>query len=312
MARYIAERVAWLVVTLLGVSVVTFALGVLAPGDPAEVVLEHRLNQPPPREQVVALRHQMGLDRSLRVQYWHWLSHAARGDLGSSWLRGIRVSDALRERIPRTLALAFMAGLLAVLIGVPVGVLAAVRRNALFDQVCRVGALIGASVPSYFAGYVVILIFAVKLRTLPAFGFGTADHLVLPAVTLALGPAGLLARLTRSSVLDVLSEDFVRTARSKGVGQVRLYAHVLRNASVPILTVAGLALGHLLGGSLIVEYVFAYPGMGDLAITAIQARDYPLVQGFVLFSGMAYLLVNFAIDLSYANLDPRIRLGRRA
>lgn len=312
MTRYIAERVAWLVLTLIGVSVVTFALGVLAPGDPAEVVLEHRLNQPPPREQVVALRHEMGLDRPLAVQYGRWLSHAVRGDLGSSWLRGIRVSDALQERIPRTLVLAFTAGLLAVLIGVPVGVLAAVKRNALFDQVCRLGALIGASVPSYFAGYVVILIFAVKLRTFPAFGFGSPNHLVLPAVTLALGPAGLLARLTRSSVLDVMSEDFVRTARSKGVGQMRLYAHVLRNASVPILTVAGLVLGHLLGGSLVVEYVFAYPGMGDLAITAIQARDYPLVQGFVLFSGMAYLLVNFAIDLSYASLDPRIRLGRRA
>jgi peptide/nickel transport system permease protein len=311
MARYIAERVAWLVLTLLGVSLVTFALGVAAPGDPAEVVLEHRLNQPPPREQVIALRHEMGLDRPLAAQYWHWLARAVRGDLGSSWLRGIRVSDALRERIPRTLALAFTAGMLAVLVGVPVGVLAAVKRNALFDQVCRLGALIGASVPSYFAGYVVILIFAVKLRTVPAFGFGSPNHLVLPAVTLALGPAGLLARLTRSSVLDVLSEDFVRTARSKGLGQLRLYAHILRNASVPILTVAGLALGHLLGGSLIVEYVFAYPGMGDLAITAIQARDYPLVQGFVLFSGMAYLLVNFAIDLSYASLDPRIRLGRQ-
>lgn len=311
MPRYIAERVAWLLLTLFGVSAVTFGLGVLAPGDPAEVVLEHRLNQPPPSEQVAALRHEMGLDRPLAVQYWRWLTHAVRGDLGSSWLRGIRVSDALRERIPRTLALAFTAGALAVVVGVPVGVLTAVCRNALVDQLCRVGTLVGSSVPSYFAAYVVILIFAVKLRTFPAFGFGSPDHLVLPAVTLALGPASLLARLTRSTVLDVLSEDFVRTARSKGAGPIRLCAHVVRNASVPILTVAGLALGHLLGGSLIIEYVFAYPGMGDLAITAIQARDYPLVQGFVLFSGTAYVLVNFAIDLSYASLDPRIRLGRR-
>jgi peptide/nickel transport system permease protein len=307
--RFVAGRLVWLVLTLFGLSVVTFALGVLAPGDPAEVVLEHRLNQPPPRPEILRQRREMGLDQPLVVQYGRWLAAAVRGDLGHSWLKGLRVTDALAQRIPRTAALALAAGGLALVIGVPVGVLAATRRASLADHACRVGALVGASVPSYFAAYILILVFGVKLRAAPVFGFGSPAHLVLPAVTLALGPAAVLARLTRSAVLEVLGEDYVRTARAKGLAQrVVLYRHALRAAAVPILTVAGLALGHLLGGSLIVESVFAWPGMGDLAINAVHDRDYPLMQGFVLFSGVAYVLVNFAIDLSYNWLDPRARV----
>ena len=217
MTRYLAERVAWLLVSLVTLSIITFGLGVLAPGDPAEVVLEHRLNQPPPQEQVMAQRRLMGLDRPLTVQYLRWLSSAARGDLGSSWLKGLRVSDALRERIPRTAALAAAAAAISVVIGVPTGILAAVRRNSLADHACRIGALLGASVPSYFTAYVLILVFAVRFRALPVFGFGSAANLVLPAVTLALGPAAVLARLTRSTVLEVLGEDYIRTARAKGL-----------------------------------------------------------------------------------------------
>jgi len=310
--RYLAERVAWLAASLLSLSVITFGLGVLAPGDPAEVVLEHRLSQPPPIQQVVAQRHVMGLDRPLAVQYLHWLSAASRGDLGHSWLKGLRVSDALRERVPRTAALAASAAAISILVGLPVGILAAVRRNSPADHLCRVGALLNASVPGYFAAYILILVFAVRLRALPAFGFGSAENLVLPAVTLALGPAAVLARLTRSTVLEVLEEDYVRTARAKGAGSVTvLVRHALRHAMIPLLTVIGLSLGHLLGGSLVVEYVFAWPGMGDLAISAIHARDYPLIQGFVLFAGAVYVVVNFSVDLGYAWLDPRIRVGAR-
>ncbi len=313
MKRYVAERVAWLVVALLGLSIITFALGVLAPGDPAEVVLERRLNQPPPKEQVDEQRRLMGLDRPLAVQYVTWLSHAARGDLGRSWLKGLGVAEALRERVPRTVALALAAAALSVAIGIPAGVLAATRRNALADHLCRIGALLGASVPAYFMSYLLILFFAVRLNAVPAFGFGSPAHLVLPAVALALGPAAVLTRLSRAAVLDALGEDYVRTARAKGVRQhAVLFHHALRNAAVPLLTVAGLALGHLLGGSIIVEWVFAWPGMGDLAINAIHDRDYPLIQGFVLFAGLAYVLVNFAIDLGYGWLDPRVRVGPKA
>jgi peptide/nickel transport system permease protein len=310
--RYVAERAAWLLASLVALTVITFGLGVLAPGDPAEVVLEYRLRQPPPQEQVEAQRRLMGLDRPLPVQYARWLSAAVRGDLGDSWLRGLRVSDALRERIPRTASLAGAAAALSVLIGVPLGVVAAVRRNSFADHACRLAALLGASVPSYFIAYVLILVFAVRFRALPVFGFGSAANLVLPAVTLALGPAAVLARLTRSTVLDALGEDYVRTARAKGASELAvLVAHALRNSLLPLLTVVGLSLGHLLGGSLIVEWVFAWPGMGELAISAIQARDYPLIQGFVLFAGTVYVVVNFSVDLGYAWLDPRVRVGGR-
>lgn len=312
MVRYLAERSAWLLVALLGVSVLSFALGVVAPGDPAEVILERRLNQPPPREQVQEQRRVLGLDRSLPEQYTTWLSRAVRGDLGRSWLRDLRVSDALRQRIPRTAVLAATAALLSVAIGVPLGLLAAARHNTVTDHVCRIGSLLGASLPSYFMAYVLILVFAVTLRAVPVFGFGSPAHLVLPAVTLALGPAATLTRLTRSSVLEVLGQDYVTTARAKGVFQRRvLFRHALRNAFVPILTVAGLSLGHLMGGALIVESVYAWPGIGDLAVSAIHDRDYPLIQGLVLLTGFAYVMVNFAVDLGYAWLDPRIRLEAR-
>ena len=308
MASYLARRAAWLALALVGVSVLTFALGVLAPGDPAEVVVERRLNQPPPREQVEAERRVLGLDRPIPQQYLTWLGRALQGDLGRSWLRDLRVSEALRERMPRTAALAASAAGLSILVGVPLGVLSAARRNSVADHLCRLGALLGASIPSYFAAYLLIFVFAVTLRALPVFGFGSLAHLVLPAITLALGPASTLSRLTRSSVLEVLGEDYVRTARAKGLRPFGvLQHHALRNALVPILTVTGLSLGHLLAGAIAVETVFAWPGLGDLAVGAIRDRDYPLIQGFVLLSGMAYVLLNFAIDLSYGWADPRIR-----
>lgn len=313
MTRYAVRQLASVVLALLGVSVLTFALGVLAPGDPAEVVLSRSLGQPPTDEQLAAMRHELGTDRPLPVQYLDWLGGAIQGDLGKSWLRGVRVQEAMTERVPRTVVLALSAAALSVLIGIPVGVVAATRRNSLPDHVSRAAALFGASLPSFFTAYVLIYVFAVTFRVVPVFGFGSAAHLVLPAATLALAPAAVLARLTRSAVLDVLGEDYVRTAAAKGVrGTGVLFRHALRNALIPVVTVAGLSVGHLLGGSLIVEWVFAWPGMGDLAVSAIHDRDYPLVQGFVLFAATVYLVVNLAVDLSYAWLDPRVRLeGRR-
>ena len=313
MRRYAARRLASALLALLGVSVLTFGLGVLAPGEPAEVVLSRSLGQPPTDAQLAEMRRELGTDRPLPVQYLDWLGGAVRGDFGNSWLRGVKVQEALSERVPRTVVLALTAAALSILIGIPVGVLAATRRNSLLDHVSRVGALFGASLPSFFLAYVLIYVFAVRFRALPVFGFGSAAHLVLPAVTLSLGPAAVLARLTRSAVLEVLGEDYIRTARAKGARATAvLFHHALRNALVPVVTVAGLSVGHLLGGSLIVEWVFAWPGMGDLAVSAIHDRDYPLVQGFVLFAAAVYLLVNLVVDLSYARLDPRVRLeGRR-
>ncbi len=312
MTRYATRRLAYVVLALLGVSVLTFALGVLAPGDPAEVVLSRSLGQPPTDEQLAVKRHELGTDRSLPVQYLDWLGGAVRGDFGDSWLRGVRVHDAMVERVPRTVVLAVSAAGLSLLVGIPVGVLAATRRNSILDHVSRAGSLFGASFPSFFVAYLLIYLFAVRFRAVPVFGFGSAAHLVLPAVTLALGPAAVLARFTRSTVLEVLGEDYVRTAAAKGArGTAVLFRHALRNALIPVVTIAGLSVGHLLGGSLIVEWVFAWPGMGDLAVSAIQDRDYPLVQGFVLFAAIVYLVVNLVVDLSYAYLDPRVRLEGR-
>lgn len=312
MTHYAARRLVSVVLALLGVSVLTFALGVLAPGDPAEVVLSRSLGQPPTDEQLAAMRHELGTDRPIPVQYLHWLSGAVRGDFGDSWLRGVRVQDAMVERIPRTVILAVSAAGLSLLIGIPLGVVAATRRNTIIDHLSRVGALFGASLPSFFTAYLLIYLFAVRFHAVPVFGFGSAAHLVLPAVTLALGPTAVLARFTRSTVLEVLGEDYVRTAAAKGArGTAVLFHHALRNALIPIVTIAGLSVGHLLGGSLIVEWVFAWPGMGDLAVSAIQDRDYPLVQGFVLFAATVYLVVNLVVDLSYAYLDPRVRLEGR-
>ena len=311
MSRYLLGRLAWFAVALLGVSVVTFALGVLAPGDPAEVALLRQTGQTPGREQIAAKRHELGLDRPVVVQYLRWVGGALHGDLGKSWVRDINVHDAIAERAPRTAALALGAIAIAILIGVPVGVVSATRRNTWLDHLTRAGALLGASVPSYLSAYVLIFLFAVKVKLLPAFGFGSASHLVLPALTLALGPAAVLARLSRSAVLVTLGDDYVRTARAKGVRQTAvLTSHVLRNSLLPIVTVIGLSVGHLLGGSVIVEPVFAWPGMGDLAVSAIHDHDYPLIQGFVLFAAAAYLVVNLLVDLAYAWVDPRVQVTR--
>jgi peptide/nickel transport system permease protein len=309
---YVARRVLYLIPTWIAITLLAFVLAKIAPGDPAVTVFQQLHGHPPSRAELVATRHRLGLDEPLPEQYADWLGRAVRGDLGTSYATGDDVRDELLSRAPATFELAGAATLLAVLIAVPLGVLAAVRRNSLVDQALRAAAMLAASIPSFWLAFLLITLFSVDLGLLPAAGRGGLAHLVLPAVALALGPAAVLTRLTRSAVLDALGEDFVRTARAKGVRQhAVLFHHALRNAAVPLLTVAGLALGHLLGGSLIVEWVFAWPGMGDLAINAIHDRDYPLIQGFVLFAGLVYVLVNFAIDVGYGWLDPRVRVGSR-
>ncbi|HET9443154.1 MAG TPA: ABC transporter permease [Acidimicrobiales bacterium] len=311
MTRYLVERTAWLLVVLLGVSVITFGLGAAAPGDPAELALERELNAPPTGEQMRAKRQELHLDRSLVEQYARWLGDAVRGDLGESWATGASVTASLRERMPRTVLLALTALGLSIAMALPVGLAAAYHRDTAVDHATRVTSMLGASVPSYMVAYLLTLFLAVRLKVLPVFGYGSPSDLALPALTLALGSAAGLTRFTRSAVLDVLGEDFLRTARAKGVGVNRLlFGHALRNAGVPIVSVVGLSLGGLLGGAFIVEWIFAWPGMGTLAIEAINNKDYPLIQGFVLFSATVYVLVNFLTDLAYGALDPRIRLVR--
>ncbi|MDQ3980801.1 MAG: ABC transporter permease [Actinomycetota bacterium] len=312
MARYVAARFAWLLAVLLAVSAVTFALGVLAPGDPAVIVFQRtRPAQSPTPQELAALRKEMGLDGALPVQYLRWLGRAVQGDLGESWSTGQRVTAAVRERLPRTALLAGAALVVSVGIAIPLGVLAAYRRNTVVDHFCRVGALVGASLPSFLVAYVLILYLAVRINVFPVFGFGSAASLALPALTLALGSAGTLTRFTRAAVLDVLAAPYVQTGKAKGVPTMRLlFDHALRNAALPVVTVIGLSLAGLLGGAFVVEWIFNWPGLGTLAVEAINAKDYPVIQGFVLVTAAACVVVNFLTDLVYASLDPRVRLTR--
>lgn len=313
MKRYVAHRMASLVIVLWGVTVLSFALGSLAPGDPARLLMERTLGHQATEEQVEAMRRELGLDRPATAQYADWAGGALRGDLGTSWSnRNEGVSSLLLERLPRTAVLAITAMGLSVLIAVPLGVAAARRRNSLTDHSSRVAALLGASVPGFFVAYLLMFLFGVRLQLLPIFGFDSPKHLVLPAVTLALGSAAILTRLTRSSLLEVLSEDYIRVGQAMGLrSRAVLFRHGLRNAVIPILTVVGLSFGHLLAGAVIVEWIFNWPGLGKLALDAIHARDYPLIQGFVLFTGTVFVLMNLATDLAYGWADPRVRLEAR-
>ena len=310
MVRYLVARVAWFGVVLLAVSVITFALGALAPGDPAVRVYERtRPGEPATASELDALRRDLGLDRPLPVQYLRWLGRVVQGDLGESWITGQSVARSLRQRLPRTAALAGTALVLSVAIALPVGLLTASRRNTLVDDAFRLWALAGASLPAYLVAYLLILYLAVRRHLLPVFGFESPAHLVLPALTRALGSAAGLSRFTRAAILEVLGEDYMQLARAKGASTRRvLFRHGLRNAILPVVTLVGLSLGGLLSGAFVVEWIFNWPGMGTLAVEAVNDKDYPVIQGFVIVTTTAYVVVNLLTDLAYAALDPRVRL----
>lgn len=310
MLRYIARRLAYLVPVWLGISVLAFALALLAPGDPVRQVLQAGGIDAPSAEQVIAMRRELGLDQPGPVRYAIWLGDAVRGDLGRSFRTGEPVLQSLIDRFPRTAVLALLAVGLGLVIAVPLGIVSALFRDSFVDQLARLGALVGASIPSFWLAYLLILFFAVQLRVLPVAGASEPRHIVLPALTLAIGAAASLTRLTRSAMLEELFQDYVRTARSKGLRErVVVVTHALRNALIAIVTITGIRLAALLGGAVIVETIFAWPGIGKYVVDSIFNRDYPTIQGFVLFTGTVVLLVNLAVDVSYVWLDPRVRLG---
>jgi peptide/nickel transport system permease protein len=286
------------------VTVVVFLLLHVTPGDPATIMLGEQAMP----EQVAALRTAMGLDRPLAEQYVRFLGAALRGDLGVSIRAQRPALELILERLPATLLLTAGAFVFAVAVALPIGILAAVKRQTMWDHGSMLLALLGQSMPGYWLGLMLIVVFAVELGWLPASGTGTPRHVVLPAVTLGTFLIGLMLRLTRSSMLDVLGQEYVRTARAKGLGErAVLLRHALKNALVPVVTLFGLQLGVLLGGAVITETVFAWPGLGMLTVTAIQQRDYPVVQTAVLVSAVIVVLVNWTVDVLYHALDPRIR-----
>ena len=309
MNGYILRRVASLLPLLLALSLFSFALGQLAPGDPARALLLLQGGAPPTDEQVRALRTELGLDDPAAVQYARWGRDVVTGDLGRSFRTGQSVAGSLRQAFPVTVELAVLAFLIVLGVAIPLGVVAALGQGRLYDHVSRVLALAGASAPSYWIGYLLVILFSVRLGLFPTSGVAAPSSYVLPAVTLALYATSVMLRLTRASMLDVLGEDFVRGARARGVPEARVViAHALRVAINPVVTYGGLTLGGLLGGAVIVESVFGMPGIGKLLVDAINDRDFPVVQGFILLFGTVVLLVNLAVDLLYVALDPRIRL----
>ncbi|MFN2444344.1 MAG: ABC transporter permease [Vicinamibacterales bacterium] len=293
---------------MCSVATIAFVLAHAAPGDPAELFFERAYGRPPTDEEVVMLQERMGLNRPLLLQYTSFMGGLPRGDLGRSWATGQSVTAALAGSVPATVALALSALVVAIVIGAPLGVAAAYQPGAALDQISRALAVAGASVPAFVLGYVFILVFSVKLRLLPVFGAGSPSHLVLPAVTLAFATAATYARLVRASVLETLGEEYIRAALAKGLThRAVLVRHALPNAVLPLLTMVAISLGHLLGGAVIVEWVFSWPGLGRLAVEAIYARDYPLVQGVMLFGGAVFGVVSLAADVMYCWVDPRVR-----
>ncbi|MEP6508947.1 MAG: nickel ABC transporter permease [Gemmatimonadales bacterium] len=308
LSTYLFRRIISLVPVWIGISILAFVAANLTPGDPAQMILQRESGVPPSAEAVRQLRGELGLDAPPVVRYGRWVGRAVTGDLGLSYRTGLPVTTTLLEPLPNTLRLTLAALFLGVIVALPVGVLAAVRRNTAMDQLSRVLALIGTSVPSFLLGYLLILFFAVMLGVLPATGSDGWRYLVLPALTLALSEAGALTRLTRAGMLEVLREDYVVTARAKGVGRRSvLMRHALRNAINPIVSLAGVRLGRLLGGAFIVETIFARPGIGKTVVDSIQDRDYPTIQGFIVVMGTLFVVINLVVDLIHLWLDPRIR-----
>jgi peptide/nickel transport system permease protein len=285
------------------VSVVVFALVHLS-GDP--VLLMVSPDAPP--DVVATTRQALGFDRPLYEQFARYLGHAAHGNLGMSLRMNRPVTSLILERLPATLELTLAALLIAVLVAIPAGVLSAVKRGTVVDRLAMAGAVAGQAVPIFWLALLLIALFGVRLRWLPVYGSGSLAHFVLPAVSLSTIIMGRLARLVRSSMLEVLGQDYVRTARAKGLGEWRVLAvHALKNASIPIVTLLGLQFAQLLGGAVVTETIFAWPGIGRLVVEAIFNRDFPVVQGVVLVVSLIFVAVNVLVDLSYAVLDPRIR-----
>jgi peptide/nickel transport system permease protein len=304
MAMYIGKRLVQIIPLLLIIAFVVFVALEVAPGNPATLLLGQ--NATP--SEVAALKAQLGLDDPLIVQYFHFVANAIQGDLGQSYRSGREVVAELSRTAGVSAVLAVTAMILAILLGVSVGIIAAVKQYTWIDNVVRVGVLALVSMPVFWLAILLIIMFSVKLSLFPAFGWGTYDHLVLPALALSTYPLAVIARLTRSSMLEVLGTDYVRTARAAGMPErIVVMKYSLKNALGPVMTVIGLQFGALIGGAVLTETVFGIPGMGRLMVTAIEGRDYPVVRGAVLLGTVVFVVINLAVDVMYKWVDPRQR-----
>lgn len=305
MIRYIIRRILFLIPVLVGVAFCVFTLLYLTPGDPARMILGDLATE----EAIQEFREKEGLNKPFLVQFGSYLYKAVtKGDIGRSYVTKRPVMNEIWQAFPNTVKLAAFAMLIAVIIGIPCGILSAIKQYSIFDTITMIFAMIGLSMPVFWLGLLLILYFSVHLRWLPSSGFDTFKAMILPAVALSAQSISMLTRMTRSSMLEVVRADYIRTARSKGQKEsVVIWVHALHNALIPVVTLCGLQFGHLLAGAILTESIFAIPGVGRLMVESIKMRDYPLVQGGVLFVAVAFSVVNLLVDLVYAYIDPRIK-----
>jgi ABC-type dipeptide/oligopeptide/nickel transport system permease component len=305
MSKYICRRLLQSIPVLIGISVLTFLMLHLVPGDPVQIFAGDKPLTP---ARAAEIRHQLGLDRPLGAQYWDYASHALRGNLGTGLRSRRPVIDSILEALPSTLELTCAALLVAAIVGIGLGIVAAVTHGSWIDAAAMSFAMLGISVPVFYSSLLLIMFFSFRLGWFPATGQGGIERLVLPATALGLASAAALARLVRSSMLEVLAQDYIVAARAKGLSaSAVVLRHALKNALIPTITMLGLQIGVLLGGAVVTETIFSRPGLGRLAVDAIMGRDFPLIQGVVLFAAVTYVLVNLAVDVLYAIIDPRIR-----
>lgn len=304
MYKYIIKRILLLIPVLLGVSFLVFTILYLTPGDPAQLILGENA----PRVAIDALREKMGLNDPFIIQYFRFIKNAIMGDFGRSYTTGRLVSQEIFARFPNTLILAVLGVIISILIGIPIGIISATRQYSFIDGFSMVLALLGVSMPVFWLGLMLILTFSVKFGLLPSGGFESLTSLILPALTLGVGSAAIITRMTRSSMLEVIRQDYIRTARAKGVAEKTVInKHALKNALIPIITVVGLQFGGLLGGAVLTESVYSWPGVGRMMVDAIRQKDTPTVLASVVFLAAAFSVVNLIVDLLYAFADPRIK-----
>lgn len=308
MLKYILKRIFLVFFVVIGVTIVTFSTMHFAPGDPAEIIAVARYGDDLTQEQIDWVRVTEGFDSPVYIQYLKWIKHVSRLDLGRSLVTSHDILEEITIRLPATFKLAVSSLVISLCIAIPAGIISAVRKNTVIDHLCMSAALLGVSIPNFWLGLLLIWLFSLTLHLFPSYGYGGGEHLVLPAITLGTSMAAITTRLTRSSMLDVLNQEYIVTAKAKGLDEKTiLLRHALKNAMLPVITFAGLQLGFLLGGAVIVETIFAWPGIGKLLVDSIYARDFAMVQGCVLFIAVLFAFTNLIVDITYAFLDPRIR-----
>lgn len=307
MQAFLLRRFLQSILTLVGVSIVVFLMLYLTPGDPVTIMLQGSNATP---QQVTELRHQLGLDQPVYVRYLKYVGNALHGDLGRSYQSRQPVLKAIMQQLPATLQLTFAALFVAVAIGLIFGTIAAIRRDTWVDTISMNISLFGVSIPNFWLGMLLILLFSLHFKIFPAIGTGGIKHLVLPAIALGWGYAAIIARLVRHSLIEVMENEYIKTARAKGLAErTVIRRHALKNALIPVVTIVGLQFGHMLANAVIIESLFARQGIGRMIVSGILAKDFPLVQGLVLFAAAAYVIANLLVDVSYAFLDPRIRFS---